>query len=178
MKNTLLTLLLIGLSLSSHAQEVAYGDSMIMVKVKEKTRSIYDNKDATHFFLTNKKLLSTKTRGLNLTVYVKDNQINRIVAIGHTKKGSLGTEWYYSNGELIHTLEAFEYFDEVKNKGNWQNFKGIYSWESRYYLSDGVIGYHKHKGKANVPQKTDTKELTRSSERLYTYAMKRIEGNN
>lgn len=147
------------ISTSLTSQTMTYGDSSVMNVVRKKTSWIYEHKDATHFYLTQKRLLNKKTNGLSITAHSYEGDINRIIAIANTKSGQWAIEWYFDEDQLIHVYSTFEYFEEAKHKGSWQNFKGLYGWESRYYLQDETVKYSKHNGRQNLDKRHVAKSL-------------------
>lgn len=158
MKN-LIGILFFIISASLTGQTMTYGDSSVMTAVWEKTSWIYGHKDATHFYLTQKRLLREKTNGLSITAHSYEGDINRVIAIANTKQGQWAIEWYFDEGQLIYVYSTFEYFEEAKHKGSWQNFKGLYGWESRYYLEDETVRYSKHNGRQNLDKRHIAKSL-------------------
>lgn len=157
------------LCLISNAQELIVGDSTVVKNIKSKTSKIYENKDKTSFYLTNKRLRKIKTFGTNIIANFKNDTINRIVSISMTKNGQLATEWYYWNNKLVYVYESFEFFEESKKKSSWKNFKNFYAWESRYYLVDEKLKYQKHKGKRNPTNSSQINQIIKDGNNIRNY---------
>lgn len=128
------------------AQEITYSDSVTVEEVKAKTRLIYDTRDHTDFVVTRKKLHISITSGLNIIAHSYQGTINRIITSGYTKDGLLSTEWYFSEGKLIHVYQTLEFFEESETKSNWKNFKNLWSAEIRLYFKNNELVFHSSKG--------------------------------
>ncbi len=174
MKRTLLLIsFLFILNTFLYAQEIAVGDERSSHKVKEKVSVIYETKDKTQFFMTSQNFQSSQTYGTEVIAYSLEGKYNRVVTKGFTEDGQLATEWFFDNDRLIFVFEVFEFFEEKGLKGQWENFKGIASWESRYYFNKDYLAYHKHKGRENITRQFNEKELIGLSKELLDFLSKK-----
>jgi len=142
----LILILLLSLSFLTYGQEMAIGDSSVVSAIRGKASSIYNNKDTTLFFLTKQPLQKTTSCGISMVVYIKNDSINRVVTSATTTDGILSAEYYLDHEQLVFSYITFEYFDEVKAITTREDFKGIKSWESRYYFTNEQIKYQTHSG--------------------------------
>jgi hypothetical protein len=133
-------------SFPGYTQEIAMGDSSIVNPIKRKTSLIYGSQDSTVFLLTKQPLQKIKSCGTSIVVYLKNGSINQIVTSATTLQGILSAEYYFDHEQLIFSYITFEYFDEAKTIINRKNFKGLRSWESRYYFTNEKIRYQSHSG--------------------------------
>jgi len=156
-------------------QKIAYGDSTIVREIKTKTSWIYENKDETYFLLTNQQLQQEYTKGTNITAYSKDGNINRIITSSFTDDGQLSIEWYFYDNKVIFVYQVFEYFNEIGNKSDWKNFKGLSGWESRYYFKDESLKYQKHKGRKNIKEKLNVNSILDDAKKILNYTIKQTE---
>ena len=141
---------LMAFSCCVQADEASFGNKNMRDEVKKITSKIYETNDKTYVFLTKKSFATKSTCGTDITAYVNQKLINRIVSKTCTKKGRLAIEFYYEDEKPIFVYEVFEYFQENGKNTRWKNFKNISSWESRYYFLDKTLGFHTHKGREKV----------------------------
>jgi len=174
MRNTILIILLAVNICNITGQDIIYGDSAIVEKIKTKTSRIYENSDKTYFLLTNRQLQEENTHGTSITAHSKDGDINRIITISYTEEGQLSAEWYFYDNKLIFTYQSFEYFNEVEHKSDWKNFKGLWGWESRYYFTNEELKYHKHKGRKNIKEKLNTNDISNDAKKILNYTIEQI----
>lgn len=146
MLRSFILILVLFVSFLACGQEIAIGDSSIVSAIRSKMSSIYNDKDTTFFFLTKQHLQKIKSHGISMVVYVKNDSINRVVTSATTPDGILSAEYYLDHEQLVFSYITFEYFDEVKTITTRENFKGIRSWESRYYFINEYIKYQTHSG--------------------------------
>lgn len=161
-------------SIHLNGQTLKDGDSTVVERIRNSTSLIYGNSDKTHFFLTSKQFGLVVTYGTSLTVYEKDSSINRVVAISMTPNGQLATEYYLENKQLIYVYQAFEFFSEKEVTGNWKNFKGIASWESRYYFIDNELLFQKHIGKKELALDKFINDLHQQVQQIIEYKTERL----
>lgn len=154
-------------------QETAHGDSSVVRLIKPITSHIYEHKDQTHFLLTSQSLQHETNSGTSITAYVWEGNINRVVTVSQNKYGQIATEWYFDKGHLIFVYQVFEYFDEWKQKGSWQNFKGLYGWESRYYFLKDQLKYQRHKG-IETELTIGAEVILADAQRILTYVESQI----
>lgn len=177
MKVLVISFILLFFTFSLASQEITFGNFSAMKKVKTKTSFIYENKDATKYYLTKKQLFHTNTKGINITIHSLNGEINRIITVSITKNGFLSSEWYFSNAKLIFSYQSFEYFDEIKNKSTWRNFKGNLGWESRFYFVDEKLTYHKHKGRKKREIYLSVNKVANDAKSVYNFCAKHIVKN-
>ncbi|MEP5613520.1 MAG: hypothetical protein ABJP45_14810 [Cyclobacteriaceae bacterium] len=158
MKATILILSTI-LTLKVYGQELEFGDSTILQSIKPLTAEIYGNKDETFFFLSKMLFQEGAQGGTSFVAHSRASEVNRIITTTFTSEGQLSCEWYFQNGSLIFSYQVFEYFAESSKKGFWKNFKGLTSWESRYYFEDLSLRYHRHKGRRDIDESLSAKAI-------------------
>ncbi len=167
MKNKafILFLTLWGVLLSSNnfGQEISFGDKNVQDAVKKKVSEIYENKDKTQFFLTQKSFQPKSTCGTEITAYSKGGEYNRLVTKSCGKNGKHAAEYYFDEGNLIFAYIVFEYFDEKTRNDMWKNFKGLASWESRYYFANNNLKFHRHKGKNDITAKENGEKIKKAA---------------
>jgi len=161
------------IDVNSHSR-ISFGDKSAQDEIKKKTSAIYDNKDKTHFFLTKKSFGAKSTCGTEITAYSKDNKINRIVSKSCTKRGRLATEFYFENEKPIFVYQVFEYFKEKTKKDAWKNFKGLASWESRYYFVANKLEFHRHKGQKDISEKETGEKQKTEAFNILNFVRKKI----
>ncbi len=150
-------------------QELSIGDSTVINSIQKKTSIIYETKDTTLFFLTNQLLQKAKSYGTSIVAYLKNDTINRIVTFCTTQEGILSAEYYLDEELLIFAYLTFEYFDEIKANSSVQNFRGIKSWESRYFFKNEQIKYQKHLGIKNNSSIYVASDVLNDKERILNY---------
>jgi hypothetical protein len=174
MRNIILIIILTFNVCSIKGQEIVYGDSTIVEKIKTQTSWIYENKDETYFLLTNQQLQEESTNGISTTAHSKSGDINRIVTISFTENGQLSAEWYFYDNKLVFVYQSFEYFNEVEQKSDWRNFKDLWGWESRYYFTNEELKYQKHKGCQNIEEKFNANSILNDAKKILNYTTGQI----
>ena len=170
----LLAVCILAFALSSFGQEVSYGDIKVRDEIKKKTSAIYDNKDKTHFLLT-KKSFGTKSKcGTEITAYSKDSKFNRIVSKSCTKQGRIATEFYFENEKPIFVYQVFEFYNERAKSDAWKNFKGLASWESRYYFVNNKLKFHRHKGRKDTSEKESGDKQKTESYKILSFIKSQV----
>ena len=171
MKNIILLTIFTFIVSGVKGQEVVFGDSTIVDKIKAKTSWIYSNKDKTYFLLTNQQLQEKYANGTSITAHSKRDTINRIITISYTEEGQLSAEWYYFGNKLIFAYQSFEYFNETEHKSDWKNFKGLWGWESRYYFTNEKLKYHKHIGRQNMEEEFNANAILNDAKKILNYTI-------
>ncbi|MBO3700470.1 hypothetical protein [Roseivirga sp. E12] len=154
------------------AQELKFGNEDLSKVIKEKVSAIYETKGNTQFFMTSESFQSTKTLGTEIIAYSSQGIYNRVITKGFSKNGLMATEWFFEENKLIFVFEVFEYFEESNKKSNWRNFKGISSWEGRYYFHNDELVFYKHTGRESIAENFNGKRLVQLSKQLKEFLTK------
>ncbi len=97
-----------------------------------------------------------------------DDRLNRILTIANSPDGTLSTEWYFDHGgNPLFIYQTFEYADSLTPNGLWKNFKGLWAWESRYYMEAGNVEYQIHSGRLGVVKKSELSALLKEARDLF-----------
>jgi len=144
---------------------ISFGNPSVQDKIKKKTSEIYDSKTKPYFFFTTKSFGKKSTCGMEIIAHEKSLRFNRIATKSCSDKGRLATEYYFERKKagftdkekLIFVYQVFEYYNEKAKSDAWRNFKGLASWESRYYFVDSELEFHRHKGQKDIAE-TETGE--------------------
>ncbi len=154
-------------------QDLKYGDSTIVESVRKVTSEIYETKGKTDFYLTSRLFQENVVSGTSIVAHSKNGTINRIVTSAFTDQGQLSAEWFYIDERILFSYLVFEFFAEKEPKGAWRNFKGLASWESRYYFDDDQLTYHQHKGRDMIVEST-LERIQKDAEEILKYVKSQI----
>lgn len=150
-------------------QNHSSGDSTLVESTREIRSIIYNEFRTPSFFLTKQTFGVKNSTGSDILSYSKQGEVGRIFLKAHTKYGTIGIEYYFSGNDLIYVFEAFEYFNEYKTMGSWKNFKGLSSWESKYYIIDNEVKFQMHTGKAS--EDINTELIIKNAYNIRSYIM-------
>lgn len=164
------------------SNKIAFGDKLVQDDIKKKTAEIYNSKSKPYFFSTTKSFGEKSTCGTEITAYQKSLRFNRIISKTCTKLGRQTTEFYFGRKKegftdrenLIFVYQVFEIYDEKARVDAWRNFKGLASWESRYYFVDGILKFHQHKGRKDISEKKAGSEQKAESSKILTFVKSQI----
>lgn len=81
----------------------------------------------------------------------------------------LSAEYFINNGQILFVYQTFEFFEEIKTKSKFRNFKGFLGWESRYFFENEQLKYSKTSGKKEESLSYSANELRFEKIRLFNF---------